>query len=139
GAESWSFPKITMGPNVIYTNYLYQYDVQNQVKFTLTNTSQVSGLYARTSSNVSVYYCNMPNVYVYAYQDANITFYYSDINSIRGYSTTNVTLFNSTCDQIRLYSFSFVSIIAESHINDLYLYDDASYYLSPDSTIDNIY
>ncbi|MFX1293695.1 MAG: hypothetical protein ACFFD2_02375 [Promethearchaeota archaeon] len=76
---------------------------------------------------------------MYVYQDVNITFYYSYIYHIRGYSTTNVTLFNSTCNRAYLYDSSFVSIIAESHINELYLYDDASYYLSPDSTIDNIH
>ncbi|MFX1296672.1 MAG: hypothetical protein ACFFD2_17670 [Promethearchaeota archaeon] len=138
GTESWTFPKITMGPNVIYTNYFYQYNIYDQVNFTLTNTSQVRYIYAYDSSNVSLYFCNMPSANVYGYNDVNITCYYSWIYRLAGYDNVNLTIFNSTCDRAYIHGYSFASIINNSHLNYLYIYDSASYYLSPDSTIDNI-
>ncbi|MFX1294171.1 MAG: hypothetical protein ACFFD2_04855 [Promethearchaeota archaeon] len=139
GAESWTFPKITMGSNVSYTNYYYRYVIDNQVDFTLINTSQVWSFVAYDTSNISIHFCNMPDVYMYIHLDANITLYYSWINSITGFNNANLTLFNSTCYRVYLHQSAFASIINESLVHYLYLYDAASYYLSPDSTIDNIY
>ncbi|MFX1298155.1 MAG: hypothetical protein ACFFD2_25295 [Promethearchaeota archaeon] len=138
GVESANYPKINMGPNVIYDKIFYYYTTHNQVNLTLTNTSQVLDFIAYDSSNISIHSCNMPSVYINIYNDANVTIYYSYINRMRGYNTVNITLFNSTSVRVDLYDSSFVSVINNSHLDFLVLYDSASYYLASDSTIDSI-
>jgi hypothetical protein len=138
GASSWSFPKVIIGPNVTYYNYLYAYEIFNEVNFILTNTSKVQTLYAWNSANITVLFLNAPMAHIYTYADANVTLYYSNLGSLNGYNQANITQFNSTCNIVYLSQTAFTNVIAHSHIGTLYLRDSSSYYLSPDSTIDVI-
>jgi hypothetical protein len=138
GAKSWMFPNITLGPNVVYSNYRYKYQIYNQANFTLVNTSQVYSLYAWDSANVSLFFCNMPFVQLFCYDDANITTYFSIIYTLVGYNTGNYTLINTTCNSVILQQSSFARVVTESHIQTLTLYDSAWYYKSPESVIDTI-
>ncbi|HUX99637.1 MAG TPA: Ig-like domain-containing protein [Candidatus Deferrimicrobium sp.] len=138
GATSWIFPKVTLGPNVFYTYYYYDYDIRNQVNFTLSNTTNAHYLYAMNSANVTLVFFDSPNAFIFNYEDANVTIYYSKIYILTSYHTGNVTLVNSTCVQLTLYQSSFASVIVNSHIETLTLHDSSSYYKSPDSVIDSI-
>jgi hypothetical protein len=141
GAESWTFPKVTLGPDVSYSSYRYVYYIENEVNFALSNTSEIYRLYARDSANVSIYSCMTlgASPYFYATDNANITFYYSEVYYVSGENDNNITLYNTSCYQLHLHQTSFADIIAYSHVVNLYLYDTAGYYKSPESTIDNIY
>jgi hypothetical protein len=138
GANWWSFPKITMGPNVSYYNYVYAYDIFNEVNFTLTNTSKLQRLYAYHSTNVTVLFLNAPLAQIYTYDNANVTLYYSRLGYLVGYNQANITVFNSTCTTHSLSQTSFSRIIDHSHIGTLNHWDSSSYYISPDSTVDII-
>jgi len=139
GAISWRFPKITLGPNVDYSNYRYYYELHNQVNFTLTNTSKVQSLYAFDFANATVLFFNAPTAQVYMYGEASIALYYSRLNYLVGYNQVNITVFNSTCARHSLSQTASSRVIANSHIGTLYLYHLSTYYLSPDSKIDITY
>jgi hypothetical protein len=140
GAETWSFPKVTIGPNVTYDLYRYAYMVNNAVNFILSNTSHIYQIRAYSESNVSLFFCQIGSSgYVYLYDNSNLTVYYSQMYDLRAYQNTNLTLYNSTYVRVRLYSTSYASIIANSTVSYLYLYDNSDYYKSPDSTIGSIF
>jgi hypothetical protein len=138
GASSWTFPKVNMGPNVTYYNYLYAYEILSHVNFTLTNTSKVQSLYAHNTANVTVFFLNTTFTVIYLYDDANITLYYSNFNQLNGYHYSNITMVNSTCNTMYLSQYAYARITAYSYIGTLTLRDSSWYYKSPDSTIDVI-
>jgi hypothetical protein len=139
GAEDWVFPKLTMGLNVMYNDYFYDYNVWNQVNLTLINTSRVRYFYGYDSANISISNCVAPYLMLDLRDDANGTIYKSAINRIEGSSTSNITIFNSTCNEINLNNYAFANIVLGSYLIRLNLNHYTSYYKSGDSTIDMIY
>ena len=138
GAESWAFPKVTVGPGTSITFIQYGYETYNQVNLTLRDTPECIEADLYDDTNGSIIRCNIGYFYANDYTLFNVTVINTTIQWGYVNDWANVTLSNCTVtSSISIQNYAFASFIDGCWVADLNLYNFAGNYTSADSAVVN--